>query len=150
MTISSEYPEPIAALLRVLAERQFDVVRQSHGSMGGAELVVRGASGEGKSQDVWIEINGDRGHWSIGIRFDERSPWITPAVWEAHLDGREIRPPDIAADARFVERRLDEAAHAVALRPAVEAELARMGREYMRRRLGVLPSDEEDMTPGQR
>lgn len=144
MTMPSEYPEPISALLRVLADRQFDVVSESHGSMGGAELLLHGGLDEGRPVPVWIEINGDRGHWSIRVRFDERSPWITPGVWEAHLDDRNIRPPDIAADAQFVERRLDEAARAVALHPAVEVELAQSGREYMRRRLSPRPPDERE------
>jgi hypothetical protein len=126
--------------LRSLAELRFDIFSESFGEMGGAELVLRGSTTEGGTP-VWIQIDGDRGHWSIAIRFRGSRPGIPPAIWEAHLDRCAVREPNIAEDARFVEHRLGEAARAVALDPEIEATLLEEGREHMRRRLGLPASD---------
>lgn len=136
--MAAKYPEPISALLKILADRHFEIVRENYGSMNGVELVLSG-TGQRLTSTVWVEITGDRGHWSIRVRFDDLTPWTTPAVWEAHLDGTDIRPPNVVADAHFVESRLDEAAQEAALHPELEIELERAGREYMRRRFGLPP-----------
>jgi hypothetical protein len=132
------FPEPLERALRLLLKQGFGVVSERFGGMGGAQLILSGnVATNGGDQTAWVEIVGDRGHWSIALRFRVDGVGVTPNLWEAYLDGHEVRDPDISADATFVTSRLTEAARAAAGEPGLEAILYARGRDYMKQRLAL-------------
>jgi hypothetical protein len=137
-------PEPVERAVWVLLEQGFVTVSERFGGMGGAQLILSGAvATNAGDQTAWVEIAGDRGHWSITLRFQVDGVAVTPNLWEAYLDGHEVRDPDISVDATFLTSRLTEAALAAARDPGLEPRLYANGREYMRRRLGLKGSGAE-------
>ena len=135
-------PPPAAAdLLAGLAAAGWETVADRRGPMGGAQVVLRGPDAE-------LELSGDRDHWVLTLRPAGLSRGITPEVWEAHLDGHEVRDPDLAGQVAFVRDRRDEAVAAARADPGVERRLVELGAAYMRRRrLGPPPLSPPPLGP---
>lgn len=133
----SDLPPPVAALRDGLVAAGFAVISDVRGSMGGADIVLSG-SVAGWSGDVpaHVNLNADRGRWSVSLRFGAMSRWITAAAWRSYLDGTPMRLEELEEQASFVGDRLREMADAYGTDPDAEATLVRIGREFMRRRLG--------------
>jgi hypothetical protein len=131
--------ELVAQTRAELLRAHFEIVHEEYGGVDGATILFERSVKVRDAMDVrvWIRLSGDRGHWSLAVRFSRHSPWIPPSVWESHLDGVPIRDPDLAADVKFVVGRLTEAAEATVAQSSIEAELDEAGRRYMSTRLGV-------------
>lgn len=91
-----------------------------------------------------VEISGDRGHWSVGLKFGEMSEFCVPWVWAAYLDDVEVVFAHVDQQADFLTSRLAEAAQTVLTDPDLEATLVRMGREYMIRHYQQLEAERDD------
>lgn len=128
-------PPPVVSEMRDrLLAQGFEVVESRTGSMGMVEVVLVGpASNDDSYPKAWVRISGDRGHWSLGLKFGEMSKFMVPWVWAAYLDDAEVVPVDLDQHAGFMTSRLAEAAQAVLTDRGLEATLVQMGREYMTR-----------------
>lgn len=130
MTTERDFPDAVQRLYIWLVGHGFTVASDIRGGMGGVLLTLTGQIGLGPA--AWIEISGDRGQWSIRLRFDGMSRYIATQSWAAYLDSVGISEPDVQQQAAFVENRLSDAALAYMANPTVESDLVRTGEEYMR------------------
>ena len=130
MTTERDFPDAVQRLYIWLVGHGFTVASDIRGGMGGVLLTLTGQIGLGPA--AWIEISGDRGQWSIRLRFDGMSRYIAIQSWAAYLDSVGISEPDVQQQAAFVENRLSDAALAYMANPTIESDLVRIGEEYMR------------------
>ena len=130
MTTERNFPDAVQELYIWLVGHGFTVASDRRGGMGGVLLTLTGQIGLWPA--AWIEISGDRGQWSIKLRFDGMSRYIATQSWAAYLDSVGISEPDVQRQAAFLENRLSDAALAYMANPTVESDLVRIGEEYMR------------------
>lgn len=128
-------PPEIEDLFRFLIRAGFAKRSERRGGMGGVRMVLEGLVPEAEgSRSASVEISCDRGSWSLRLRMAGMSEFFHPMVWRARIDGTQINDMDVAAQAGFIKARLQDVAAAVRDDPAIEAALARIGSQYMRRR----------------
>ena len=134
----ADIPSVVDDLYATLLAEGFEVVEERRGGMGAVLVRLRGrVPGSITHPAADVQISADRGQWTVALRFNGMSRFIDPRVWAAYLDAAPIDEPDVGQQAGFVATRLVDAAEAVHADPGLEAELVRMGEEYMRRQLGL-------------
>jgi hypothetical protein len=126
-----DFPENIRGFLRWLEGTGFTVTEERGEGMVNRRVVLG-------NEELSVEIVADRGEWSIALAFSP-DRWMHPDVWESYLEGFPLAgdPSSLDHQIEFVQRNLSRIAATAS--PQVEDELARIGEEYMRRRLGIGP-----------
>lgn len=121
-----EFPRPVADLCADLAGQGFDVLDERRAA-GGPQLVLQGPVRVAREWlEAFIRIAADNGQWSISVRFEGMSHWITVPAWAAYLDGPDLARLDLNRRARFVRYRLPEAAETIRTAPYAERELVQL------------------------
>lgn len=127
----AKLPPTVSSVLDILNDLGFRVVEQREdGTHNRLFILAR--------DECRVRLLSDRGEWSLAVAFGA-GEWIHPDVWEAYLDKFPLAGDlsDLAHQIRFLRQRFDEISAASS--PDVEDELAAIGEEYMRRRLGLGP-----------
>jgi len=122
----SELPRPVAAMCADLAGQGFDVLDERVRPAGGLRLVLQGPVRATPREwlETFVAISAEDGLWTISVRFEGMSRWVSPSTWRAYLDrswsGLE---DDLVRQTGFVRHRLSEAARAIRTEPRVETDL---------------------------
>ena len=124
-SVEDDLPEVLIGLVRgLVGSGLFAVVTDRRGGMGGRQLVLREAVQTGQSAE--IEVLGELGQWTVGLRFGGMDDFYLPLAWRSLIDGDELVIGDLADQVRFLqERRVEAGAVFVALSD-VEARLRRL------------------------
>jgi hypothetical protein len=128
-------PPEIQELVRFLSSEGFTEQAVRTGGMGGVYLQLKGEVREdGGAQVAWVEISGDRGALTILVKMTGMSEFIAPMVWRAKIDDIPVQKMSMPEQAEFVRYRLRDIAAAVRDDPSIQAELLRMGSDYMHKK----------------
>jgi hypothetical protein len=128
---TSNFPQAVGKLYEWLVSQGFSVVEEREDGSQNRLVVL-------ERDKCRIRLLTDRSECSVAVSFSGRD-WIHPDVWESYLDDFPLAG-DLSAledQVRFLMKRLMEITQRAS--PDVDAELLRIGDEYMRRRLGVGP-----------
>lgn len=134
----ADTPSVVDDLYATLLAQGFEVVEERRGGTGAVLVTLRGPlAGSIRHPSADVQISADRGQWTVALRFNGMSRFIDPRIWVAYLDDAAIDEPDVGQQAGLIATRLVDAAEAVHADPGLEAQLVRLGEEYMRRQLGL-------------
>ncbi|MBB5893799.1 hypothetical protein [Kutzneria kofuensis] len=103
---------------------------ESRGGMGGVQLIYTGAFDE---IPTTVEINADRRHWRVLLKFDGMNGFTTTHVLTAYLDGTEVVDADVDFEAAFIRERGTEAAAAFRQDPNADRTITEIGQAWMAR-----------------
>jgi hypothetical protein len=132
--VSDSVPPAAVSEVRVFLEKaRFKLASERSGGMGGLEQIYAGSM---NSHEVLVRISADRGHWALEVKVPSMTRWILSSVWTAYLDRRGIVELPVEVQAAFVITRLADVVECGS-DPAVEANLVKMGTDYMRNILGL-------------
>ena len=135
-------PPELYDLVGFLVGLGFRVANDRSGGMGGRLLRLDGEVATGKSVvPAQVEINGDRGQWTMAVRF-RGTHYVTPDMWmNAFGDTASERPAGVrerlAHEARYLRDRLTDIAARIEDDPAaVKETLDRLEDDYRRKFYG--------------
>jgi hypothetical protein len=123
----------VTGLIAHLVEHGMVVTRDFRGGMGGVEILLHepGVAGsEGPS--AYVQVLGERGQWSLGVKFHGMREYRSPIEWIALIFGGRPKLASFDTQAGFLKADLELARHVYVQHPEAEQALARLGVELMK------------------
>ncbi len=135
MLDTTSAPTAIPKLVAWLHEKGFELGAERSSDRGNQYAVYF-------KQDQLVKITASRGEWSLGIGM--RGQTFHPEQWEAWLDGYPLNDELAGLDRQvdFITQRWDVAAGQARERAGADAEIAKIGDDWVQRRFGFRPPEQ--------